>query len=338
MMETLLSIRELSVDLPVRGRLRRILSGVSLDVLPGEIVGLVGESGSGKSVMASAVLQLLPGGSRAIHEGGIWFRGEEISRAAPGTMRRIRGNEIAMIFQEPMTSMNPVLTVKQQLLDVLRAHRNLSKEQAALQMESLLKSVGISEPARVLRSYPYQLSGGMRQRILIAMAQICTPALLIADEPTTALDVTIQAQILRLLQAAARDNGTAVLLISHDLGIVSQLCRRVAVMYAGEIVEEGTTGALLAAPRHPYTQALLRSVPDFSTAPGQLTPLGGTAPEAGTVMPGCHFQPRCPEAMTCCVTQAPVMRAGEEFRVKCHRWRTAKEEAFHDGAAATGEH
>ncbi|HWR40007.1 MAG TPA: ABC transporter ATP-binding protein [Patescibacteria group bacterium] len=334
-MEPILSVRNLTVDLAVRRELRRILYDVSLDVYPGEIVGLVGESGSGKSVTAAAIMQLLPGGAKAITGGSVTFQGQDLTRVTPKTMREIRGRDISMIFQEPMTSLNPVFTVESQFVDVARTHQKLSSAAARQRALELLQAVRISDPARVLNCYPHELSGGMRQRVMIAMAQSCSPALLIADEPTTALDVTIQAQILRLLQAAAREKQTAVLLISHDLGVVSQLCRRVAVMYAGEIVECGLTDDILQAPRHPYTRALLKSVPDFGTPAGQLTSIDGTVPDAGAVMPGCRFQPRCPEAYAHCLLKAPepVWLAGNH-NVRC--CRLAGEEVLHDGCAAVG--
>lgn len=323
MKQTILSINNLTVDLPVGREKLRVLHGISFDVFAGEIVGLVGESGSGKSVTASAIMQLLPGGAKAISGGSIQFNGEDLVQKSEKGMRAIRGQEIAMIFQEPMTSLNPVFTIGYQFVDILRAHRPGTKKDALEHALAMLKAVRIPDPERVLTSYPYELSGGMRQRVMIAMAQSCSPQLLIADEPTTALDVTIQAEILRLLQAAVQTTGSAAIFISHDLGVVSQLCQRVIVMYAGEIVECGQVDTILQDPRHPYTQALLHSIPDFSTAAGQLCAIPGSVPGPRSAVAGCRFHPRCAVSQDICYQESPkttLLASGH--RVRC--WNLEK--------------
>ncbi|SMC32365.1 ABC transporter ATP-binding protein [Sporomusa malonica] len=335
MENSVLSICDLAVDLTIGREKARVLHEVSLTVTGGEILGLVGESGSGKSITAAAIMQLLPGGKAAITGGSISFRGQELTRKTPAEMRKIRGKEMAMIFQEPMTSLNPVFTIGRQLTDVIMTHQDMSKRQAEAHATAMLEAVHIREPERILRSYPHELSGGMRQRVMIAIALSCSPALLIADEPTTALDVTIQAQILRLLQEAVKQTGAAVIFISHDLGVVSQICDRVAVMYAGEVVECGGTAQLLHTPRHPYTQALLAAIPDFSTMAGQLSAIPGTVPDVRSILPGCRFQPRCSCTQDICTGKKPeniTVRAGHT--VRC--WLVAEEEAGDAAVAKTG--
>ncbi|CUH95810.1 putative peptide ABC transporter ATP-binding protein y4tR [Propionispora sp. 2/2-37] len=305
MEQTLLSVQKLTVDLTVGKEKVRVLHGVSFDVCPGEIIGLVGESGSGKSVTASAVMQLLPGGAGAVSGGKIIFNGQDLLKKSPEEMQGIRGKDISMIFQEPMTSLNPVLTIGRQFIDVIRAHQSRDQKEATLRACEMLKAVHITDPERIFKSYPYELSGGMRQRVMIAIALSCSPSLLIADEPTTALDVTIQAQILRLLREATQVSGSAVIFISHDLGVVSQICRRVAVMYAGEIVEYGLVQEILQYPRHPYTQALLKAIPDFTTKPHQLSAIPGTVPNIRQLLTGCRFHPRCPVKQDICMQKSP---------------------------------
>ncbi|MDU2065447.1 MAG: ABC transporter ATP-binding protein [Sporomusaceae bacterium] len=332
MAETILELRNVVVDLPVGKEVRRILHSISFTVQKGEILGLVGESGSGKSVTASAILQLLPGGSKAIQSGKIYFKGQDITQNSPEAMRNLRGKEIAMIFQEPMTSLNPVFTIGRQFTDMLRTHQPLSAAAALKHAAFMLQSVQIPEPERILKSYPYELSGGMRQRVMIAMAQACAPALLIADEPTTALDVTIQAQILRLFRAAAAESGASAIFISHDLGVVSQLCQRVAVMYAGEIVEVGPVDAILKAPKHPYTQALLHSIPDFQTERGALQAIPGSVPDLRSPLAGCPFTPRCEQAQPLCQTAKPdSCQVDASHQVSC--WNYAKEAITYGSAA-----
>lgn len=324
MKETILTIENLTVDLLSGGEIRRILHGISFDVFPGEILGLVGESGSGKSVTAAAIMQLLPGGNKAISGGRIVFKGQDLVNKTPAQMQAIRGKEMAMIFQEPMTSLNPVFTIETQFVDIIRTHNSMTKNKAVQHALNMLKAVHIPDPERTFNSYPYELSGGMRQRVMIAMAQSCSPLLLIADEPTTALDVTIQAQILRLLRSAARNSQSSTIFISHDLGVISQLCQRVAVMYAGEIVECGKVETILQDPKHPYTKALLHSIPDFSTKSRTLTAIPGTVPDVRAIVNGCRFHPRCAEHQEVCSNRKPApVTLQENHHINC--WNVSKE-------------
>ncbi|HEY9270479.1 ABC transporter ATP-binding protein, partial [Achromobacter sp.] len=271
---------------------------LSFDLMPGETLGLVGESGCGKSVTSLSIMRLLRAPGR-VAGGRIEFDGQDLLALPEKAMRAIRGNQISMIFQEPMTSLNPVFTVGRQISESLMLHQGLSRRDAMAQAESLLELVQISDPARRVREYPYQLSGGMRQRAMIAMALACQPKVLIADEPTTALDVTIQAQILHLLREIQQRLGTSIVLITHDLGVVAQMCQRVIVMYAGRKVEEGSVDDILDRARHPYTQALIRSLPDFAAGQdhtARLAELPGIVPVMTPESRGCAFAARCPEA------------------------------------------
>ena len=265
-MEPILTIRHLSLSLPVKKGMAPILHDVSLDVEPGQILGLVGESGSGKSMTAFAVTRLLPGGGREKLGGSIRFCGEELTEKSEKDMQAIRGRDISMIFQEPMTCLNPVFTIGRQMTDVIMTHQHISRAEAMKKAEDMLSSVHIRNAADVLRSYPYELSGGMRQRVMIGIALSCRPKLLIADEPTTALDVTVQAKILYLIREACRRLGTAVIFISHDLGVISEICDTVAVMYSGHIVEYGAAADVFRKPEHPYTRALMAAVPKFTVS------------------------------------------------------------------------
>ncbi|CQR72076.1 putative D,D-dipeptide transport ATP-binding protein DdpD [Sporomusa ovata DSM 2662] len=324
MKQTILSLENVTVELLSGGEIRQVLQNISFDVFPGEILGLVGESGSGKSVTAAAIMQLLPGGSKAIAGGKILFKGQDLVNKTPAQMQAIRGNEMAMIFQEPMTSLNPVFTIGTQFVDIIRTHKAVTKHEAIQQALNMLKAVHIPDSERIFQSYPYELSGGMRQRVMIAMAQSCSPSLLIADEPTTALDVTIQAQILRLLRTTVQNSQSSVIFISHDLGVISQLCQRVAVMYAGEIVECGRVETILQDPKHPYTKALLHSIPDFSTKGRTLTSIPGTVPDVRAIVNGCRFHPRCAERQEVCSKQKPAsITLPENHRINC--WQASKE-------------
>ncbi|CAB5513001.1 ABC transporter ATP-binding protein [Achromobacter anxifer] len=293
---------------------------LSFDLMPGETLGLVGESGCGKSVTSLSIMRLLRAPGR-VAGGSIEFDGQDLLALPEKAMRAIRGNQISMIFQEPMTSLNPVFTVGRQISESLMLHQGLSRREAMAQAESLLELVQISDPARRVREYPYQLSGGMRQRAMIAMALACQPKVLIADEPTTALDVTIQAQILHLLREIQQRLGTSIVLITHDLGVVAQMCQRVIVMYAGRKVEEGSVDDILDRAQHPYTQALLRSLPDFAAGQGhdaRLAELPGIVPVMTPESRGCAFAARCPEAQPRCAEQAPpAADAGSRHRVWC---------------------
>ncbi len=285
------------------------LRGVSLRIGAGETLALVGESGCGKSVTALALLRLLEANGR-IEGGSLRFRGVDLRGLDEDGIRRIRGSEIGMIFQEPMTSLNPVFRIGDQIAEVLELHRGLARPEARRAAVELLRRVRIPDPERRADQYPHELSGGMKQRVMIAIAVACGPALLVADEPTTALDVTIQAQILALLRALQRESGLAILLITHDLGVVAQFAERVAVMYAGEIVEEAEVGALFAEPLHPYPRALLRALPRAGRR-GRLDAIEGTVPAPGALPPGCAFAARCREALPRCASEPPpVVRVG----------------------------
>ncbi|WLW60694.1 ABC transporter ATP-binding protein [Achromobacter aegrifaciens] len=301
---------------------------LSFDLMPGETLGLVGESGCGKSVTSLSIMRLLRAPGR-VAGGRIEFDGQDLLALSEKAMRAIRGNQISMIFQEPMTSLNPVFTVGRQISESLMLHQGLSRREAMAQAESLLELVQISDPARRVREYPYQLSGGMRQRAMIAMALACQPKVLIADEPTTALDVTIQAQILHLLREIQQRLGTSIVLITHDLGVVAQMCQRVIVMYAGRKVEEGSVDDILDRAQHPYTQALIRSLPDFADGQdhtARLAELPGIVPVMTPESRGCAFAARCPEAQPRCSEQAPpAADTGSRHRVWC--WARAAEPA-----------
>jgi peptide/nickel transport system ATP-binding protein len=303
----LLQIDDLRVRFRTAGGFVEAVNGVGYDVFPGETLAVVGESGSGKSVTAMAILGLLPTPPASIDGGRVLFRGENLLVASAARLRRLRGNQIAMIFQEPMTSLNPVFTVGDQIAESLELHRDLDSDAARAEAARLLALVGIPEPARRLDEYPHQLSGGMRQRAMIAMALACRPALLIADEPTTALDVTVQAQILELLAQLQRNLGMSILLITHDLGVVAETSHRVVVMYAGGVVERATTAALFERTRHPYTAGLFLALPRRDDGDEPLRPIEGSVPDALHLPPGCRFHPRCPLAMPVCREREPPL-------------------------------
>jgi len=303
--EPLLSIRDLAVDFGGSPALR----GVSLDVHPGEALGLVGESGCGKSVTWLAALGLLPRKARVA--GRVILRGEEILDAPPARLDRLRGGTVAMIFQDPASSLNPVHRIGKQIAEALALHQGLGGAAARAEAKRLLDQVGMPDAARRLDAYAHELSGGQNQRVMIAMALAGQPELLVADEPTTALDVTIQAQILDLLQALRRDRNMALVLITHDLGVVAETCERVAVMYAGRIVEEAPVERLFAAPIHPYAQGLLGALPPLNGERRPLTAIPGGVPEPWAMPSGCAFAPRCPQARAICAGEMPGLRAME---------------------------
>jgi oligopeptide transport system ATP-binding protein len=305
----LLRVRNLTVDFQTESGLITAVDAVSFDLFAGEILALVGESGCGKSATALALLRLIADPPGRIAGGEVRFRDRDLLRASEAEIRKIRGNRIAMIFQEPMTSLNPVHTIGRQLAEPLKLHKTLGAEALLEKCVSLLESVNIPEPRRRLQSYPHQLSGGMRQRVMIAMGMGCIPDIIIADEPTTALDVTIQAQLLELLHEQVARHRTALLLITHNLGVVARYANRVNVMYAGRIVESGPANAVYAAPRHPYTIGLLGSVPRLDRpADEKLTPIQGQPPDALNLPHGCAFHPRCPFAIDRCRVETPVFR------------------------------
>lgn len=303
--EAVIAIRDLSLEFPIYGGAVHALSGVTLDVGVGEIVGLVGESGSGKSVTAMSVVRLLPPETARISKGSIALLGRDIIREPESILEDMRGKAASMVFQEPMTALNPTIRIGRQVTEVIRRHERLSEVEAARRAERLLTEMQVPDAARVMRNYPFELSGGMRQRVLIAMAFACNPKVLIADEPTTALDVTVQAQVLSLLRERARARGTSVLFITHDLAVVGALCDRVYVMYAGKVVEEGTTAGVLERPLHPYTQALLRSLPEFAEPRTPLAAIRGTVPSLAHPPRGCMFRSRCPHAADKCREDPP---------------------------------
>jgi peptide/nickel transport system ATP-binding protein len=310
MTEPLLRVRDLRTYFVTDrgGGTARAVDGVSLDLYPGETLGVVGESGCGKTVMSLSILRLVPEPPGHIRPGSlIEFEGHNLLTLPPRDLRAVRGNRIAMIFQEPMTSLNPVLTIGDQVAEAAIVHQHLSRAVARRRAIELLRQVGIPEPEERVDHYPHQLSGGMRQRVMIAMALICRPQILIADEPTTALDVTIQAQILELLARLRQELGMAVLLITHDLGVVAGTADRVVVMYAGQVVETAPTPELFAHPRHPYTEGLMESIPRLDRPRARLHSIPGSVPAATAWPQGCRFHPRCPYAWDKCRTEEPPL-------------------------------
>jgi oligopeptide/dipeptide ABC transporter ATP-binding protein len=316
----ILEVRNLTVSFRSdAGRLRAV-DGVDFDVAPGRTLALVGESGCGKTVTALSVMRLLDASAGSIDGGEILFGGEDLLALSPAQMRRVRGDRISMIFQEPMTAMNPVLTVGAQIGEVFRIHRGATRAAAREAAVGALRGVGIPDPGVRVDEYPFQFSGGMLQRAMIAMAVACEPALLIADEPTTALDVTIQAQILDLLLDLQRSHGTSILLITHDLGVVAEVADDVAVMYGGRIVERGPAAQLLAEPQHPYTAGLLAAMPGIDADKAQpLTTVPGSVPRIGDMPTGCRFHPRCAHVQDLCRLEIPPLEGrGERRSVACH--------------------
>ncbi|OLT11021.1 dipeptide/oligopeptide/nickel ABC transporter ATP-binding protein [Pseudonocardia sp. CNS-139] len=315
----LLSVRDLRVVFQRRGEPPTVaVDGVSFDVAPGQVVGLVGESGCGKSVTSMAVMRLLP--DRGVRVGGsVVMDGVDLLTLSDDEMRRRRGRDLSMVFQDPLTSLNPVIPIGLQVTEVLRRHRGMNKEAARKAAAELLERVGIPDPRRRLDSYPHQLSGGMRQRALIAIALACRPRLLIADEPTTALDVTIQAQILELLKELVRETGAALIMITHDLGVVAGLCETVNVLYGGRIVERAQRHRLFTTPRHPYTHGLLRSIPRLDAPPGEELPaIRGSVVDNLPWADNCAFAPRCPRAVERCVGVSPEEETTGGRLLRCH--------------------
>ena len=306
-MDVLLDVRDLQTQFTTSGGVVRAVDGVSWDVRAGETVALVGESGCGKSVSALSLMRLVAAPAGRIVGGRVLFKGRDLLALSDDEMRKVRGREIGMVFQEPMTSLNPVLTVGRQLTETMEIHLGMSSAQARARAGEILGLVGISDPERRLRQYPHQFSGGMRQRIMIAMALSCNPSLILADEPTTALDVTIQAQILELMRDLARRLKVAMLIITHNLGVVARYADRVNVMYAGRIIEQASAGEIYANPRHPYTLGLLRSVPRLDEPRrARLDPIQGQPPDLTRLPPGCAFAPRCNYKVERCA-EVPVL-------------------------------
>jgi peptide/nickel transport system ATP-binding protein len=321
--QPLLRIENLKTYFYVKGRVARAVDDVSLAIQPGETLGLVGESGCGKSVTAHSIIQLIPDPPGKIVDGRIWFDDKDLLRLSEADMRKIRGNRISMIFQEPMTSLNPVFTVGDQVGEVLRLHQRLSRHDTRSRVLDIFKQVGIPAPESRLDDYPHQMSGGMRQRVMIAMALACTPRLMIADEPTTALDVTIQAQILDLMNKLKADTGASILFITHDLGVIAEMAQNVAVMYAGHMVEYTDVRTLFATPKHPYTVGLLDSIPVLGqkTAEGRLSTIKGVVPSLFDLPQGCLFSDRCPDVFDDCRQIAPDMvTVGPNHIARCLKY------------------
>jgi oligopeptide/dipeptide ABC transporter ATP-binding protein len=320
----LLEVDHLQTSFRADGTVARAVDGVSFTVAAGETLAIVGESGSGKSVTSLSIIRLVPPPGE-IAGGHVWFRGRDLLMLSEQDMRRIRGNDIGIIFQEPMSSLNPLLPVGEQIAEVVRLHQCLGRKAAWRHAIEMLARVNISDPQLRAGEYPHRLSGGMRQRVMIAMALACRPALLIADEPTTALDVTIQAQILHLIRALQVEMNMGVLFITHNLGVVAQIADRVAVMYAGRIVEQGEVAAVFASPLHPYTRALLRSIPRVQTVgrdpARRLLSIPGQVPSPVALPPGCSYAPRCPLADdTCRGAMPPIAQVLPGRDVRCHHW------------------
>jgi len=319
--EPILSVRDLQTSIFNEDGEARVVNGVSFDVMAGEMLGVVGESGCGKSMTSFSILGLLPAKSARVIGGAARYAGRDLLRLSDRELRKLRGGQISMIFQEPMTSLNPVLTIGDQITEALLLHEKLPRRAARERAIEMLRLVRVSDPERRLNDYPHQFSGGMRQRVMIAMALACRPKLLIADEPTTALDVTIQAQILELMLNLRRSTGTAVILITHDLGVVAETCDRVIVMYAGQKVEEALVSELFQRPAHPYTQGLLASKPQVGAARQgrRLIEIPGTVPSPREATRGCAFAPRCRFASELCRVEPPALRRLDaQHLVACH--------------------
>ncbi len=302
--ETLLSVKDLTIHYITDDGVMKAVNGISFDLKKGETLGLVGETGAGKTTTALGIMRLVPDPPGKIVSGEILWNGKNLLKVGKLGMRAIRGKEISMIFQDPMTSLNPVMTVGAQLSEVIRIHEKLSRADAAIRAGEMLELVGI--PSERMDEYPHQFSGGMKQRVVIAMALACNPLMIIADEPTTALDVTIQAQVLDLMRSLREKFGTATLMITHDLGVVAEICDRVAIIYAGQIVEQGTLEEIYENTKHPYTKGLFASLPDMSSRAHRLHPIKGLMPDPANLPSGCPFHPRCDHARPECAQRTPV--------------------------------
>lgn len=331
--DVLLSVKDLAVYFYSSGVVKAV-NGVSFDLRQGETIGIVGESGSGKSVTSTAILGLIPSPPGKIERGSILFEGKDLTKLSQDEMRKIRGNEISMIFQDPMTSLNPVFTVGNQIMEVIRLHQQVNKKEARTRAIEMLKLVGIPEPEKRLEQYPHEFSGGMRQRVMIAIALACNPKLLIADEPTTALDVTVQAQILDLMKKLQDDLKTSIIMITHDLGVVWESCQKVLVMYAGNTVEYANVEDLYQNPLHPYTWGLLDSQIKSDTV-GKLPSIPGNPPDLRNEIAGCYFAPRCQFAQEKCFTdRPPLVEVSPDHRVACH-FQTAGHRLKREGGEAS---
>ena len=310
----------------------KALNGVSFSMNQGDVLGIVGESGSGKSVTAYSIMGLTAYPGRLVG-GTVWFNGHQIDKMTEKEFRKIRGNEVSIIFQDPMTSLNPVYTIGNQIVEVILLHTKKTKQEAWARARELLELVGINEPDRRLKQYPHELSGGMRQRVMIAMALACEPDILIADEPTTALDVTIQAQILELMQSLQKKMGMAVILVTHDLGVIADMCDNIIVMYGGHICERGTADEIFYNPRHEYTKGLLRSIPNVNNMKEKLIPIAGTPINVLNLPKGCAFCARCDEAMKICLEQQPEeLTINENHKAAC--WMNVRRMLEEEGGGA----
>lgn len=324
----ILEVKNLQVQFKTSMGIVQPVRGVDFQVHEGETLGIVGESGCGKSVTSLAVMGLLPSPGGYIAEGEILLEGKKISHLKDREMRKVRGNDIAMIFQEPMTSLNPVFTIGEQLSEPLRQHTKLSKKEIREKTIEMLKLVGIPRAEEIINEYPHQLSGGMRQRVMISLAMLCKPKLLIADEPTTALDVTIQAQILDLMKKIKRENQMAMLLITHDLGVIAETCDRVIVMYAGEIVENTDVRTLFNDPKHPYSQGLLASLPKMNERKQNLYSIKGNVPRPDEIPKGCAFSTRCPHVFDKCKTERPPLLKLNNQSCRCWLYEAETQEVM----------
>jgi peptide/nickel transport system ATP-binding protein len=313
---SLLQVNKLVVEFPNRHGTLRAIDGVSFDIAPGEILGVVGESGAGKSLTGASIIGLLEPPGR-IASGSITLQGERIDQYNNDQMRHIRGRKIGAIFQDPLTSLNPLYTVGRQITETIQAHLPVSDEEAQQRAVRLLQDTGIPAAAERMDHYPHQFSGGMRQRVVIAMALAAEPQLIVADEPTTALDVSIQAQIIGLLKTICKDRGAAVMLITHDMGVIAETCDRVAVMYAGRIVEIGPVHEVINRPSHPYTSGLMASIPDMTSDRERLNQIDGAMPRLNAIPPGCAFNPRCPQVFERCKQERPELRPATATQAAC---------------------
>lgn len=332
MSNKLLEVKNLQVDFLIGKKSLTAIHGVSFTVEEGTTLGIVGESGCGKSVTATSIFRLLPKQTSKVGEQSeIKLYGEDVLKMSEKQMREIRGNKISMIFQDPMTSLNPVYTIGDQLIEMILAHKKISKKEAFEESVVMLEKMGIPSPRQRMKEYPHQLSGGMRQRVMIAMALSCNPALLIADEPTTALDVTIQAQILELMGNLKKEFNTAIMLITHDMGVIAGMADYVMVMYAGEVVEYGKVEAIFDSPRHPYTQGLLKSIPRLDQDTELLYTIEGTVPGLDEMPEGCRFSNRCPHCTEKCVKFPPKVTTMEDgTKVRCWKYVTEEEGVKND--------
>ena len=329
MADKLLEVKHLKTEFKRDKTMVTAVNDVSFTIHKGEVLGLVGESGCGKSVTSLSVMRLLIDTPGKVTGGEVFLEGKDLLKYPESEMRKIRGSKMGMIFQEPMSSLNPCMRIENQLIEAIRLHRNLSRREAREHGLAMLKSVGIPDPETTLRSFPHQLSGGMSQRVVIAMAMSCDPELLIADEPTTALDVTIQAQILDLMLEIKNKKNTGILLITHDLGVVAEMCSRVIVMYAGRIVEEAPVRELFAMPKHPYTRGLIASVPKLGSGVSVLPSIPGNVPDLSVMPKGCKFAPRCKFAEDICREREPELEftdSLENRKCRCHFTNKIKEE------------